>query len=90
VFGFSTCFRMGDSCGSLESGNRESLESGNRGSLELGSRGNRESRTGEALESRTCEIVHLDPRNSGVMDEVFGNQKEAKSKTLPQKSVLGV
>jgi hypothetical protein len=34
--------------------------------------------------------VHLDPRNSGVMDEVFGNQKEAKSKTLPQKSVLGV
>jgi hypothetical protein len=90
VFGFSTCFRMHDSCGSLESGNHESLESRNRGSLESGSHGNRESRTDEALESRTCEIVCPDPRNSGVMDEGFGNQKEAKSKTLPQKSGLGV
>jgi hypothetical protein len=34
--------------------------------------------------------VRPDPRNSGVMDKVFGNQKEAKSKTLPQKSGLGV
>jgi hypothetical protein len=58
--------------------------------LESGGRENRESRTGEALESRTCEIMRPDPRNSGVMDEGFGNQKEAKSKTLPQKSGLGV
>jgi hypothetical protein len=31
-----------------------------------------------------------DPRNSGVMDEGFGNQKEVKSKTLPQKSGFGM
>jgi hypothetical protein len=77
VFEISICFRVCDSCRSLELGNR-------------GSRGNRESRTGEALESRACEIMRSDPRNSGVMDERFGNQKEAKSKTLPQKFGFGV
>jgi hypothetical protein len=41
------------------------------------------SRTDEAVESRTCEVMRSDPRNSGVMDGGFGNQKEAKSKTLP-------
>jgi hypothetical protein len=55
VFELSTCFRMRDSCGSLESGNR--------GSLEPGGRGIRESRTGRSLESTTYEIVHPDPRN---------------------------
>jgi hypothetical protein len=82
VFELSTCFRMRDSCGSLESGNH--------GSLEPGGRGIRESRTGRSLESRTCEIVRLDPRNSGVTDDGFGNLKEAKSNTLPQKSDFNV
>jgi hypothetical protein len=82
VFELSTCFRMRDSCGSLESGNR--------GSIEPGGREIRESRTGRSLESRTCEIVRPDPRNSGVTDDGFGNLKEAKSKTLPQKSGFNV
>jgi hypothetical protein len=75
-------FRLVSGCGSLESGNR--------GSLEPGGRGIRESRTGRSQESRTCEIVRLHPRNSGVTDEGFRNLKEAKSKTLPQKSGFDV
>jgi hypothetical protein len=50
----------------------------------------RRSRTGETLESRTFEPARSDRRNSGVMDGGFGNQKESKSKTLPQKSGFGV
>jgi hypothetical protein len=52
--------------------------------------GIRKSRTRESLESWTCEPMRSDLRNSGVTDGGFGNQREAKSKTLPQKSRFDV
>jgi hypothetical protein len=72
-----TRFRIFGTCKTLESRTYETLESGTRDDLESG--------ICEIRESAEVQIRRL--RCSRIfMYEGFGNQEEAKSKTLPQKS----
>jgi hypothetical protein len=84
-------------CEILESGTCETPESRTRDDGESGTCKTLESGTRDDLESGICEIresVEVQIRRLRCtrifMYEGFGNQEEAKSKTLPQRSGLNV
>jgi hypothetical protein len=86
-----------DSRGILESGTREALESWICETQKSWTCEALKSWICEALESQTYEIMRSETceiRESWYaevfMNEGFGNQEEAKSKSLPQKSGFGV
>jgi hypothetical protein len=92
-----THFKIFGTCKTLESGTCETPESRTRDDRELGTCETLESGTCDDLESGICEIQESTEvqirrlRCTRIfMYEGFGNQEEAKSKTLPQRSGFNV